>query len=250
MYEDIIYKKPYLKEVVARIDFVTPISGLEKNVSTKIVQEITKNFPIAEPSETVAQHFQIGTDEVKTNKILIKQFNFFGKEREKKLVIAQNCVFVNYYKYSSYEDLKNEFQSAVNAIEYVHPGSIAARFGLRYINNIDSNGIKQNQVWKKLISENLLIPFDFFAPPGHLTRLFHVAELKFGDIDLRFQFGFPNPDFPAIMKRLTFVSDLDAYIQLSHPLIQSIQYMDSAHEHIQKIFENSITAELRKRMNA
>jgi uncharacterized protein (TIGR04255 family) len=74
--------------------------------------------------------------------------------------------------------------------------------------------------------------------------------LKVDDIDIRVQAGMPNPDYPAVMKRPQFVLDLDAYVSLAHDLPQSGGYMDQAHEHIQALFERSITDRLRGRMNA
>jgi len=62
MYEDVCYKKTYLAEVIARIDFATPIEALQKNVSTKIMAKITKHFPIAEPVEAIGTHFEFGAD--------------------------------------------------------------------------------------------------------------------------------------------------------------------------------------------
>jgi uncharacterized protein (TIGR04255 family) len=90
----------------------------------------------------------------------------------------------------------------------------------------------------------------FFPQPRQLTRLIQVAELKYDDLDMRFQFGMPNPDYPAMMKRPQFVLDLDAYVQTAHDLGDSLQYMEQAHGLIQGLFERSITDQLRERMNA
>jgi uncharacterized protein (TIGR04255 family) len=249
MYEDICYKKSYLTEVVARIDFATPITGFEKTLSSKLVKKISKHFPIIEPVETVGHQFQIGDGDIKKTEMHAKQWNFFGKEREKQLVISNNFVFARYTIYSKYEALNDEFREAINAIDQEQPGAVAQRIGLRYINNFEIEGIKITE-WDRLISGKLLGTLTFFENTAHLTRLFHIAELKFDDIDVRFQFGFPNQDYPAIIKRPIFVIDIDAYAQVTHAITESLQYMDDAHGHIQKLFENSITDELRSKMNA
>jgi hypothetical protein len=46
MYENICYKKSYLTEVVARIDFATPITSFENNIPSKLIQTISKYFLI------------------------------------------------------------------------------------------------------------------------------------------------------------------------------------------------------------
>jgi uncharacterized protein (TIGR04255 family) len=78
----------------------------------------------------------------------------------------------------------------------------------------------------------------------------HVAELQSGDIDVRFQFGMPNPDYPAVIKRPQFVLDMDAYVKTSHDLGGSVQYIEQAHSLIQELFERSIADKLRRHMNA
>jgi uncharacterized protein (TIGR04255 family) len=73
--------------------------------------------------------------------------------------------------------------------------------------------------------------------------------MKCGELDLRFQYGLPNPDYPSPLKRPSFVMDLDAYIQAAHELQVSLQHTDRAHQCIQSLFEKSITDKLREKMN-
>lgn len=253
MYEDVCYKKSYLTEVVVRVDLATPIVSFEKNLSSKLVNSISKSFPIAEPLDTVGHQFQLGSDgDVKKSEMHRKQWNFFGKKREKQLGINNTSVFIQHKKYSKFEVLKDEFKMAIEAIDKEHIGAMAQRVGLRYVNNFAIDGVNLKE-WKKFISEELLSTQTFFDNTNNinsLTRLFHIVELKYTDIDVRFQFGFPNPDFPAIMKRPIFVMDIDAYAQIMHPITESLQFVDVAHRHIQKLFEESITDELRRKMNA
>ena len=46
MYEAACYEKTFLKEVIARIDFVAPISGLEQRLPPKLAKVLSKDFPI------------------------------------------------------------------------------------------------------------------------------------------------------------------------------------------------------------
>lgn len=249
MFDDVCYKKPFLSEVVARIDFVGPVAAFEKNIPAKVLKKIVSHFPIAEPTESIAQHIELGLDgAVKQKEVRGKQWNFFGKEREKQLTIESGAVFVRYTKYSRFEDLKEEFQEAVNAIDENTSGIIAQRFGLRYINQFDFDDLKLSNV-NKYFNESLLGALPFSGYARNLTRNFHIIELKFDDIDVRFQFGFPNTDYPAVIKRPIFVIDIDAYAVTAHPISESLQYIEAAHGHIQTLFEESITAELKSKMN-
>ncbi|CAJ0878975.1 hypothetical protein AMST5_03017 [freshwater sediment metagenome] len=248
MFDDVCYKKSFLKEVVARIDFVAPVTAFEKNIPAKALKKIGSHFPIAEPRESIAQHIELGPEGVKQQEFRGKQWNFFGKEREKQLTIEPGAIYVRYTKYSRFEDLKDEFQDAVNAIDQEASGIVAQRFGLRYINQFDLEELKLSNV-NTYFTESLLGTPPFGSYARNLTRNFHIVELKFGDIDVRFQFGFPNTDYPAVIKRPIFIIDIDAYALTVHPMSDSIQYIEAAHGHIQKLFEESITADLRSKMN-
>lgn len=136
MYDDVCYKRNFLAEVIARIDFATPIESFQRNISSKIIQKVTKHFPIAEPVESVATHFVIGGESMEKEEKRSKQWNFFGKDRDRQLVVTDGAVFVRYTKYSTFEALSEAFGDAVSAIDRDHPGVFTQRFGLRYVNPV------------------------------------------------------------------------------------------------------------------
>ncbi len=249
MYDEVCYKNNFLKEVIARIDFVVPLEGLEKSIPPKLANNISVHFPISEPTDAIAQELQIGPENVQSRKTHLKHWNFYGKEREKQLSLGTPFIFASYKRYRTYEDMKETFGTAVDALKKTFPDTRAARFGLRYINSIEIPGLNNFASWNDYITAGLLGTLEFFNQPEHLTRLIHICETKYDDMNMRFQFGMPNPDYPAVMKRLQFVLDFDAYIQSAHDLSESLQYMDQGHEMIQALFEKCITDELRSRMN-
>lgn len=248
MYEETCYEKPFLKEVISRIDFVTPLEGLRQALPPKLAKELSRYFPISEPVDAVAQELQLKGTEVRHLKSQFKQWNFYGKEREKKLVLTANWIFVTYSRYSTYENMKAEFATVIEGLARMFPDVSASRFGLRYINIIEIPDLASPTSWKEYINNRLLGTTTFFTQPANLTRLIHIAELRYDDVEVRFQFGMPNPDYPAIMKRPQYVLDLDAYVRTAHDMRESLQYMEQAHERIQELFEGSITNKLRERM--
>lgn len=187
--------------------------------------------------------------ELHHRKTHFKQWNFFGKEREKHLVLTAPFMFIMFSRYTTYEVLRDNLTAIVDALAKRFPDAQAGRFGLRYINNIEIEGLVPT-AWGQYIAPDLVGACSFLNQPEHLTRLFHSAELKYADLDVRFQFGLPNPDYPAVMKRPLFVLDYDGYVQTAHELGESLQNMDKAHECIKGLFEKSITSKLRERMNA
>lgn len=249
MYEEVCYEKPFLKEVIVRIDYLAPIEGLERALPAKLAKVASDRFPIAEPAEGLAQELQLGAGEIHHKETRFKHWNFFGKDREKQFSLAAPSMFVTHSRYSTYEVLKEDWSAVVDAVAKAFPEVRAGRFGLRYVNHIEIEGIPPT-AWADYIAADLIQADAFFYKPVHLTRLLHLAELRYGDLQLRFQFGMPNPDFPAVVRRPLFILDFDAYIQVAQDLPESLNLMDEAHGRIQELFEQSITNPLRERMNA
>lgn len=249
MHEQVCYQKTFLKEVIARIDFASPVDKLEKGVPSRLVAAIVKSFPIVEPADVVMQEIALEGNDLKSKQTASKQWNYYSKDRARHLALAPQSVFVQYKNYSSYEEAKEQFGAVVDTLNSAFPGTLASRFGLRYINQIDL-ALDNPTGWDAYINEKLLRSRDFYGADESITRLITITELKYGDMGVRFQFGMPNPDYPAPVRRPLFVLDLDANISEAHALTESMGYMDEAHERIQAIFERSITSALRERMDA
>ena len=94
MHDNMCYEKPFLKQVIARIDFLAPVTILEKTLPPKLAKTLSQNFPIIEPVEKIAQHVDISESNVSHRQKTTKEWNFFGREREKQLVLTSECVFV------------------------------------------------------------------------------------------------------------------------------------------------------------
>ena len=44
-----------------------------------------------------------------------------------------------------------------------------------------------------------------------ISRVFQVLDLNYGDMNLHFQYGMINPDFPAVIRKKVFILDYDAF---------------------------------------
>ena len=248
MYEQVCYQKSFLKQVIAKVDFASPIEQLEKGVPNKLLNAIVNSFPIIEPTEVLAHEVSIEENSVKAKHTKSKQWNYFGKDRGKQLALTSQSIFVSYTTYTNYEEIKAQFGLVIDALIKAFSDTKASRFGLRYINQIDlelDNPIK----WDKYIDSKLLGNHNFFVVNDEITRLMSIAEVIYDDISLRFQFGMPNPDYPAKIKRPLFILDLDASVSQAHDLSEVMSYMDNAHGRIQAIYERSITDALREKMD-
>ncbi len=250
MYEDTCYETPFIKEVVVRIDFVAPIAELTRSLPTKLANAATAHFPIAEPSKTIAQELQFGPAP-QLRQIEVLEWHFFGKEREKRLTFSAGSILAQYTKYKSFEEMEADVLGVIEALKAQFPDVRANRVGIRFINQIEVEGHGDPFSWSGYVNQGLLCTFEHFAGERDaVTRLLSLAEFRYDDVKVRFQFGNPNLDYPAVLKRPTFVLDFDAYAEGAHELNASIEYIRDGHARIQHLFELNITDELRGLMHA
>ena len=94
-------------------------------------------------------------------------------------------------------------------------------------------------IWLSCSFENLI-------DSGACSRNFLVSEYLYDEIKLRMQTGIYNPDYPAKIKKLDFILDLDAFIDTPHVVTDVEGFFDDIHEKIQEKFESCITDEMRK----
>ena len=238
------YKKIYLDRVIVRIDLATPIDNLEKGLPKKITNIILKKFPLSEPQQVTEGTLQINTDGVKsapTKKFTI--LNFHGKEREKTLSVSKDYVYIEYKKYMGYTNMKDEFLSILREFSIEYPNIQVSRFGLRYINIIELDEPNPTD-WKEYISEKLLSTFQIPIEGDQLTRAFNTLSTVKDDVNITFQYGMHNPDYPAAIKKKIFILDIDASTQGAMNEAEVTTNIESFHEKITKYFEGSLKEKL------
>jgi len=245
------YAKNYLSQVIARIDFHSPIVSLNEDMPSKLTTTIKKFFSVPEPKEIPVHEFHLGPTpaQIEKKQGTIREWHFYGIDRNKHLVITQFFMFIEFTHYSTFEDFSTHFTSVVDGLYNIYKELQIQRLGLRYINNIEVAG--QNRFsWSGYLNRNLLSIFNVPQDKTKIARAFHNLELNLCDSILRFQYGMHNPDYPAPIKKKIFVLDYDAYIvglltkdEISHNL-------PVLHDEIEIMFESSITDKLRGMMNA
>lgn len=247
MSDTVCYKKPFLTEVIVRIDWLEPIESLSKKLPKNLSQKAKKSFPIAEPSKKKVQAVQITSEGIESTETETTEWNFHDKNRSKTLTITTGALFIKYTTYESFEVLKHDFSDVLTAFFGEFKDIQVSRLGLRYVNNVTLNE-PQPLRWEEYIDDKLLSLFSFYPQGSFLARVFHVIELNFGDSYLRYQFGLHNPDYPATIKRKVFVLDLDAYYPGLQEKDDVLPNLDKFHDKIQEIFEMSIKENLRRKM--
>ncbi|MCI5164080.1 MAG: TIGR04255 family protein [Candidatus Electrothrix sp. AX5] len=247
MHENICYKKPFLKEVIFKIDFPSPIEGLGKNLPQNISKIALKNFPISEPQKVQSQEFQISNANIQAKRSEETQWVFHGKNRLKHLIISPNSIVFSFKKYKSYEHFTDQTTDFISEFYKKYKDLSVSRIGVRYVNVIELDEDKP-LVWNEYINEGMLGLIDFHGEQEHLTRSFHILEFNFDGQAVKYQFGIANPDYPAVIKRKHFVLDIDSYFNGAIEQSEIFDCVEKAHEKIQGLFEKSITDKTRTLM--
>ncbi len=242
------YKRNYLTDVIVRIDFSSPEDDLQTKIKGELSKLILSYFPIQEPKQAFLQHINIQEGLPTADRRDFTEWNFWGTEKEKRLVITQDFIFVSYNQFTSWGDLRDEFTAISTRLFYLYPEIQARRVGVRFINQITVGDGKPSD-WEDYINPQLLGLMNYQVEGGLVSRNLHNFEYKFDDYQFRMQFGQHNPDYPAPIKRRQFILDYDA---ARNGLIEPTEVQDCIeqyHETIQAEFERNITDGLRKALD-
>lgn len=247
MYDEVCYKKPFLKEVICRLDFGARVERFLKSLPQKLATAALREFPISEPQKAQTQEFMVSATGFQTKSEETIQWTYHGKNREKTLVISPEAMIVTNRKYKDFEAFHNDVDNVVDSLFDAEKELSVARLGLRYVNVIElDNG--DPLTWAEYVNEQMLGIIDTHKDQGALSRVFHIVEFNYDTVHVKFQFGMPNPDYPALIKRKQFVLDIDAYVQGALTQQDVEESIEVAHEKIQELFESSITDRTRDLM--
>ncbi|MDI9332172.1 MAG: TIGR04255 family protein [Alphaproteobacteria bacterium] len=247
-YEKVCYAKPFLKEVIARVDFPEPVAMLSKALPAKFSKSILSRFPISEPQQVQAQELQFSaTGAISTNTREEKHWTYYGKEREKTLTLAPQHVVQTSRAYTTFEAFTDDFLEVIEAISKIDSELAANRVGLRYINVIEIDSGDPLE-WSDYIDGAMLGNINLNNQKSNISRAFNVLEYNYGNINLKYQFGVANPDYPAIVRRKQFILDLDAFAVGAYELSEIKNVVNNSHALIQDFFEASLKEKARKLM--
>lgn len=250
MYEGVCYTEPFLKEVIFKVDFPSPLQAVKKGLPQKLTKAILGKFPISEPQKGHAQELQFSGANIQAKTSEIVRWAFHGESREKTLIISPEDFWYTNRSYKTYESMVEDIEDILDVFFDEIEDATAGRVGLRYINVIDIKKETDPLVWSKYINEGILGVIDFHEENQFLTRAFHILEYNFNGLAVKHQFGIANPDFPAVVRKKEFVIDIDAYSHGTFEFSDIKKFIGDAHGKIQDIFEKSITNETRKIMKS
>jgi uncharacterized protein (TIGR04255 family) len=248
------YKRNFLSEVVARVDFALPVGELTAQIPPDIFESARKFFPIIEPERETIQEIQIDSkaDFVRKTSERIK-WNFANNDRTKRLIITDRDLTISHLKHDSYDNLEKELTCVLPTVSAHFQDNKFSRIGLRYVNSITVNH-RPVLEWSELIDSSLIvipkINYGKSVPMEEvLAMAFGVVEYNFGAYRLRFNYGIHNPDYPAKIKQRKFILDYDCFSEGAYLINEISTNLNDYHAKINEFFESSITQALRDELN-
>ena len=236
--------------MIVRVDFAREIS-LPKKGPTSAFKNAMSTFPIMILETKTVKHITIEeSGEVKEVAELLDEWTLQNDKADKKAVLSKSSFFFNYSSYPGFDTLRSEFLNGFDALCKIHQEElVVGRLGLRYINQIEIDEESPTD-WSKWLIPDLLSSFKLADDVNTVARAFNVLEFSYpDDTKMRFQYGMPNLDYPAPIKRKMFVLDYDAYVQASIEFQDVEKFLDTFYlTRIKPAFEQVITNDLRKHM--
>lgn len=245
------YKRDFLTLVVLRVDFppLAPVAGATESPFTTAIKD---RFPFASSSpikETTVSFAETGPEVSHVDHGL--QW-IYRREVDStcNISLGHGYLAIEYgpADYKGYEDLYSEFTQLLNALQSTLGVKEFSRIGLRYVNEIRLPG--RATAWDDIISPHLTT--STFVKPvsgGRLQRSMHqICELH-EDNQLIFNYGTPNPDYPAPLVQRHFVLDIDCSKSGSIATAEIIASIGELNDLATRTFEASIGESLRAMMS-
>lgn len=247
------YKKTFLSNVIVRVDFPNHLKTHEDlpSILTKAILEL---FPISEPKKMIVKTIKFTPEnkfEIEDEDLHRIEWNYYGKNREKHLVITPDSFFITYKEYESFDNLNSEFLAILEKIFEIFSDIHVNRLGLRYINEIALPYQTDLLNWEKYLDNNLLSLFSVAKDEdrGKIARGMNNLILNYGDMILNFKYGMYNPDMPAPIRKKIFVLDYDVYYEDLQDFSEIKDNLIRFHDLIEESFESHIKEELRRVMH-
>lgn len=250
-----IYADAPLMLVAFELRFTT-IPGLEAGRWEDVYATIRESFPIVGPPPRMALQFGPGGAEQRPQGVRL-----LDRERSRAVALYDESVIVETSAYVRFEELLELIGTVLGALHQAAPIPAVQRVGLRYIDEISVP--ETGHDWGRYIDESLLCPLGKFADfsPGAYSGTLELAAGDQRTVNLNYGvFSEPvvNPDgalrIPRSPEGAYFLIDLDSFWnapQSEFPEFQIQQVLEKCeqlHDPIRRIFEQSITDDLRSLM--
>lgn len=202
-------------------------------------------------ADVVESEIQIKKDLIRKKDRPFKQWEYISTDNSNKIVITPNFLLYDCSQYISFEDVLDKFLLIIEEILKFDNVQIG-RIGIRYINGFPASEFEINSIsdWEKYFDSNLFAFSKFGGNQSNITNMVNSIEFSYPEFRVKFKSGFYNRNYPLIVTRPDFTIDCDGY---SNAVVTSFEELkliiNSIHEELEKIFEKSITDDMRNKLN-
>lgn len=231
------YENNFIANVIVQLDFA-PVRRLFDSVPRDIIEALQNDYacfqgqPLSQVQVNVATGAKVET--------VTPVWMFRSADGNVEMQLTQDFLKLNCVKYVSFEELMKHIKNITSLLG--NDIKILSRLGLRYINQIELNGVKPKDC-SQYINDYLTLPSVQWAGDSKSKIVNSIGQiiLNYNDCMLNFNYGISdlaNPkyalDFDCYGTNIDFAK-LDATLQ-------------KYNEKITEAFERSIKDDLRKKM--
>lgn len=249
--ENKTYNSNMIKKFIFRLDFISDIEELKESIPDELTSKIIEFFPNSIMTDVVESQIQIQPNTIKKLDKPFKQWEYISEDAANKIVITPKAILYDCNRYISFKDVLSKFEGIIEEILKFKNVQIG-RVGIRYINVFETKDFNINNIsdWENYFSGELFSYYHFGSYTKEITNMINSIEYSFGDFRIKYRTGFNNKNYPLKIAKPDFTIDFDGY---SNAVITSFEdlktIIDSIHNQIEEIFENSIKEEMRNKLN-
>ena len=240
------YKKTFLKQVLVRVDFQSPLQDYEKGLNPAVVKALAKTFPNRVEQKIKHQSFTISsTNQPKVSATDQTFWTYYTKNKKKHTRIEPTDFCIQYDKYYSFKQLREDFRLVFDSLITNYGELNITRLGLRYIDEIEIKQERDVFDWKKYLNPKLFPALSIPVKKDRrfISRAFSNLEFNYGDHNLTLKYGMFNPDYPSPIKKKVFILDSDAYKRDNISDEEVCGVLDQLHDQISDLFEKQLIKE-------
>lgn len=244
-YDSICYNHSCLAQVIIRIDFLEYIDE-NRLLSPAVEKEVLDSFPRKGMRQLLRfQTMNFASDKngsraEQTAREGIQQV--FSDANDNKMILSNQFIVLEINSYTTFEDVIKTFVPAFKALLKENQLT-SMRTGIRYINFFNDDRIKPQ---KNYYSSSIGSLLDLKKGNEKCIRSMALDEYIIEDMHLNFRYGMYNPDYPQTIKKSNYVLDYDCFCDEAMEGFDNIMsHIQKGHDSIQKLFEESITNQLR-----
>lgn len=249
-YEKKHYKNNFITKVIFRLDF-KPIAALQAERQPDFSERIRDKYPVHESRQTAQVVFSMGSGGTGIQQELKGWvWEHRSENRKRTVVLSQESLTVQYdeKEFTDFRDFLPEVRAVYESFQDLYQPEEIVRVGLRYIDQIVIREGNPHD-WNGIVSKPLATAVCAgLGTDMKLRRSMHQLQASYNDINILFNYGIANPDYPNPVARREFVLDTDCYIAEPTRAADVLTRFGELNDVSEFMFETSIEDGLRSIM--